>query len=160
LHSSALVGIGRYDSNLLGELVGCLSQRLVLKHGNIHLWVGRDPHGKRPAVRRGDDPALVALLEMPAGGNYRRFEFSPAIPWDCVRIENRDRHESRFSHCGAPVERRCWVCPTSAPPAGSPAPGRGPAMRRHSCANPVRIPSASGNGVKINFSGTASGRSQ
>jgi hypothetical protein len=31
VHSSALVGTGRDDSNWLRQLVGCLRQRLVLK---------------------------------------------------------------------------------------------------------------------------------
>jgi hypothetical protein len=42
------------------------------------------PHGKTPAVRRGDAQALEQLAEMPVASNYGRLKFSPAIPLDGV----------------------------------------------------------------------------
>jgi hypothetical protein len=35
---------------------------------------------------------------VPAGSNHGRFKLGPAMSWDGIRVEDRDRHDSRFPH--------------------------------------------------------------
>jgi hypothetical protein len=64
--------------------LGHLGRRYIPRerHGNIHLWVRRDPHGELSAVRCCDYPALESFAQMVARRNHSRFQLRPAISRD------------------------------------------------------------------------------